>query len=90
MEKVQIFWDPAGFAPGSLDTTETSGVPFYKDTPCDHTAIRMLSTDTPEIQYPGNTNRSNPHRRLQAIAGWIEQGLAPMHDDVANNLFPIL
>ena len=90
MEKVQIFWGPVAFKPGALGTTKTSGVPSNGDTSNVHTAIRMLSTDSPEIHYPGNTNRSNPHRRLQALAGWIEQGLAPMHDDVATYLFPIL
>ena len=90
MEKVQIFGDPAGFVPGSPDTIEISGVPFYKDTPCVRTATCMLCTAPPVIHSPGNTSPSNRHRRPQALDGWIEQGLAPTHDDVAACLFPIL
>ncbi len=83
MEKVQIFWDPAGFALDSLDTIEISGVLFHKDTPCAHTSICMLGTDSPEIHYTGNTSPSDQHRHLQVLAGWIEQDLAPIHDDIA-------
>ncbi len=83
MEKVQIFWDPVGFEPGSLGTIKTSGVPANGDTPCVHPTIRMLSIDTPEIHYPGITNPSNHHIRLQELAGWIQQGSAPINDDFA-------
>ncbi len=88
MEKVQICWGPVGFKPGALGTTRTSGVPTNGDTPYRHTAIRMHGIDTPDIHYPGNTNPSNHHRRLQVSAGWMQQGLAFVNDGLAACLRP--
>jgi endonuclease YncB( thermonuclease family) len=88
MDKVQIFWDPSGFELDSLGTTKISGVPTDGDTPYVRTSIRMLSIDTPEIHYPGNTNPANHDSRLQELAGWIQQGKSPINDDLAAYLVP--
>ncbi|MEE9905221.1 MAG: thermonuclease family protein [Chlorobium sp.] len=89
MAKVAIFWDPKGFQLDSLGTNKylraTDG-----DTPYVSMSIRMLSIDTPEVHYPGNTKPSKQDTTLLQLAEWIRQGKAPINDDLAGFLMPKL
>lgn len=89
MAKVAIFWDPKGFQLDSLGTNKylraTDG-----DTPYVSMSIRMLSIDTPEVHYPGNTKPSKQDTTLLQLAEWIRQGKAPINDDLAGFLIPKL
>jgi endonuclease YncB( thermonuclease family) len=86
---VKIFWDPAGFEVDSLGTHEflrlTDG-----DTPYVSMAVRMLSIDTPEVHYPGNTNPSNHDEDLRQLAAWIRDGMAPISQALGAHLEPKL
>lgn len=89
MAKIGIFWDPKGFQLDSLGTNKylraTDG-----DTPYVSMSIRMLSIDTPEVHYPGNTKPSKQDTTLLQLAEWIRQGKAPINDDLAGFLMPKL
>lgn len=89
MAKIGIFWDPKGFQLDSLGTNKylraTDG-----DTPYVSMSIRMLSIDTPEVHYPGNTKPSKQDTTLLQLAEWIRQGKAPINDDLAGFLIPKL
>lgn len=89
MAKVGIFWDPKGFQLDSLGKNTylraTDG-----DTPYVSMSIRMLSIDTPEVHYPGNTKPSKQDTTLLQLAVWIRQGKAPINDDLAGFLIPKL
>jgi endonuclease YncB( thermonuclease family) len=89
MDKVGIFWDPAG---GELDYLSdkrylraTDG-----DTPYVSLSIRMLSVDTPEVHYPGNSKPSKQDGNLAQLAQWMQQGKAPISGDLAAQLQPKL
>lgn len=89
MSDVNVFWDPAGFQLDRLGTNKyirsTDG-----DTPYVEMAIRMLSIDTPEVHYPGRTNPARHDDKLAQLADWIQQGKAPIDDDLAAILQPKL
>ncbi len=89
MPEVKIFWDPQGFTFDSLGTKEylraTDG-----DTPYISVSVRMLSIDTPETHYPGNTRPSRHDANLAQLALWLEQGHAPVDSDLAAYLHPRL
>ena len=57
MAPVKIFWDPTGTSVDTLGTDKFLRV-TDGDTPYISMSIRMLSIDTPEIHYPGNTKPS--------------------------------
>lgn len=42
----------------------------------------MLSIDTPEIHYPGNSKSSKQDDNLKDLADWIYQGKAPISDEL--------
>ncbi|MEJ2717153.1 MAG: nuclease, partial [Deltaproteobacteria bacterium] len=89
MSKIAIFWDPEGVELDSLGSKKylraTDG-----DTPYVSVSIRMLSIDTPEVHYPGNAKPSRQDEPLAQLAEWIEQGKAPVHEDLAEFLHPKL
>jgi len=89
MANVKIFWDPMGFELESRGKHEllrsTDG-----DTPYISLPIRMLSIDTPEVHYPGNEKPSNWDARLVELANWIDQGKAPINNDLGKKLKPKL
>jgi len=89
MSDVQIFWDPSGIELDSLGNKQylraTDG-----DTPFISVSIRMLSIDTPEVHYPGNTKPSKHDEKFVQLADWIQQGKAPISDDLAAFLHPRL
>ncbi|NOY97678.1 MAG: nuclease, partial [Chloroflexi bacterium] len=60
------------------------------DTPYVSLSIRMLSIDTPEVHYPGRTKPSKHDANLAQLANWLQQGKAPVHDDLAAHLYPKL
>ena len=76
MSEVAIFWDPKGFELDSLGNKKylraTDG-----DTPYVSVSIRMLSIDTPEVHYPGNTKPSRQDDNLAQLAAWMKQGQSP-------------
>jgi endonuclease YncB( thermonuclease family) len=53
-------------------------------------AIRMLSIDAPEVHYPGTSNPAKHDDKLKQLADWIQQGKAPIDDDLAAVLQPKL
>ncbi len=90
MGKVQIFWDPNGFEINSIGSTTLNGPPTDGDTPFVRTSIRMLSIDTPEIHYPGNSNPAKHDEKFAELATWIQAGSAPVKADLAAYLMPRL
>ena len=87
---VRIFWDPEGFELDSLGRKSISGTPADGDTPFVRVAIRMLSIDTPETNYPGVGRPANSDERLSELAHWIRSGHAPIDDALADHLYPRL
>lgn len=89
MAAVKIFWDPQGLEVDSLGSKRylraTDG-----DTPYVSMSIRMLSIDTPETHYPGNTPPSRQDANLAQLAVWIQQGQAPLDNGLAAHLRPKL
>ncbi len=89
MPDVKIFWDPQGVSVDSLGSKAfiraTDG-----DTPYVSMSIRMLSIDAPEVHYPGNTKPSKSDEDLATLAYWLEQGKAPVDDDLSAYLHPRL
>jgi endonuclease YncB( thermonuclease family) len=89
MEKICIFWDPTGQNLDSLGAKECLRV-TDGDTPVISMSIRMLSIDTPEVHYPGNTNPSKQDAKFKELAVWINKGTAPINDGLAEYLCPKL
>lgn len=89
MSDVKIFWDPMGFELDSLGEKKyirtTDG-----DTPYVSISIRMLSIDTPEVHYPGNLKPSTQDQNLAMLAGWMQDGKAPLSKGLAEYLRPKL
>jgi endonuclease YncB( thermonuclease family) len=89
MPDVKIFWDPQGVSVDSLGSKAfiraTDG-----DTPYVSMSIRMLSIDAPEVHYPGNAKPAKSDENLATLAYWLEQGKAPVDDDLAAYLHPRL
>ena len=85
MSGVKIFWDPMGFELESMGKKKylrsTDG-----DTPYISMPIRMLSIDTPEVHYPGNQKPSGWDDRLSQLADWIQNGKAPISNDLGGKL----
>ena len=86
MSDVKIFWDPSGFELDSLGKRKLVKV-TDGDTPIVTTSIRMLSIDTCETHYPGNSKPSNQDANLAQLAVWIRQNKAPVNDDLADYLY---
>lgn len=85
MTKINILWDPKGV---QLDTV---GPRSYMeladgDTPYVKFSIRMLSIDTPEKRYKKKS--SNFDNAFDDLSSWINQGKAPISDDLAGYLLP--
>jgi endonuclease YncB( thermonuclease family) len=90
MAKLQIFWDPQGFELDSLGEKRYSGPPADGDTPSVRMAIRMLSIDAPETNYPGIGKPSKSDERLAELADWLRAGQAPVEEGLAQHLLPRL
>ena len=80
MSDVAIFWDPNGFELDSLGAKSFERI-TDGDTPYISMSIRMLSIDTPEVHYPGNSNPEKHDDKLSQLADWIQQGKAPVAAD---------
>lgn len=89
MAAVKLFWDPAGFELDSLGNKSFERI-TDGDTPYVSISIRMLSIDTPEVHYPGNSDPANHDERLGELALWLQTGQAPVGDDFAAYLRPKL
>lgn len=89
MTNVSIFWDPRGFNLDTIGTTKYDRI-TDGDTAYVSMSIRMLSADTPETHYPRKTKPSNHDEELAQLAEWMQQGKAPIHDDLAALLRPKL
>lgn len=87
---VQIFYDPEGFELDSIGKKTKSGDPADGDTPYVRLPVRMLGIDTPETNYPGVGSPAKSDDRLKELADWIQQGHAPITDDLAAHLHPRL
>lgn len=89
MAKPAIFWDPTGIELDSIGSKSylrsTDG-----DTPYVSMSIRMLSIDTPETHYPGNSSPSRSDEKLSELADWIREGAAPIDEELAAFLHPKL
>lgn len=89
MSTVKLYWDPEGQQLNSL-----GGNAFLRitdgDTPFVSMPIRMLSIDTPEVHYPGNTSPDKHDARFQQLAEWIKAGKAPVNEGLAKHLMPKL
>lgn len=89
MAIVKLYWDPEGRQLNSL-----GGNAFLRITDGDtvyvSTAIRLLSIDTPEVHYPGNSDPAKHDAKFQELADWIKAGKAPIPEGLANFLLPKL
>ena len=89
MSDVKIFWDPHGIELDSLGKKKylrsTDG-----DTSYISVSIRMLSIDTPEVHYPGNSRPSKQDKNFKELAEWIVQGKAPVTEELGQFLLPKL
>ena len=89
MSEVKIFWDPKGIELDSLGKKKylrsTDG-----DTSYISVSIRMLSIDTPEVHYPGNSKPSKQNENFKKLAEWINQGKAPITKELGEFLLPKL
>lgn len=90
MASVQIFYDPLGFEVDKLGKKTKSGDPADGDTPYVRVPIRMLGIDTPETNYPTIGSPANSDVRLAELGHWIQQGHAPVNNDLAAHLLPRL
>ncbi len=86
MSSVRIFWDPEGTEVDSLGRKRFVSV-TDGDTPYISMSIRMLSIDTPEVHYPGNSKPSKQDANLAQLAEWIEKGKAPVNRDLGDYLY---
>lgn len=89
MPQLKFFWDPQGVELNSIGDNRLLEI-SDGDTPSVSMSIRMLSLDTPEIHYPGSTRPSRHNTKLQQLAEWIQQGKAPVSDELAAHLHPRL
>lgn len=89
MSDVAIFWDPNGFELDSLGSKSFERI-TDGDTPYISMSIRMLSIDTPEVHYPGNSNPERHDDKFEQLADWIEQGKAPIKSGLAAHIQPKL
>jgi endonuclease YncB( thermonuclease family) len=89
MAAVKLFWDPEGKSLNSLGGTELLRI-TDGDTPYVSTAIRLLSIDTPEVHYPGNSDPARLDDNFAELAAWIAAGQAPLDDGLAAHLTPRL
>ena len=89
MTKVKLLWDPKGFELDSLGQKKFDRI-TDGDTPYVSMSIRMLSVDTPETHYPGNTNPTKHNEKLKKLADWMENGKAPVNQGLADYLHPKL
>ena len=89
MSSVSIFWDPTGVQLDQLGSKRFLGA-TDGDTPSVSLSIRMLSIDTPEVHYPGTAKPSKQDGPFVQLAEWIQQGQAPIDDDLASFLHPRL
>lgn len=87
MSAVKVFWDPAGVSVDSLGKKKYDRI-TDGDTPYITLSIRMLSIDTPEVHYPGNTKPSKHDSKLKDLAKWIQQGEAPIHKGLGKYIQP--
>ncbi|MDY6833973.1 MAG: hypothetical protein SVY53_04140 [Chloroflexota bacterium] len=89
MSQIAIFWDPKGTELNSVGSKRyiraTDG-----DTPYVSNPIRMLSTDTPEVHYPGNSKPERQDGNLGQLAEWLQQGRAPVSPGLVDYLCPKL
>ncbi len=89
MSEVKIFWDPKGIELDSLGKKKylrsTDGDTSYISVP-----IRMLSIDTAEVHYPGNSKPSKQNENFKKLAEWINQGKAPITEALGEFLLPKL
>lgn len=88
MSGVKLFWDPSGFNLDTLGSKELIKT-VDGDTVSIALSIRMLSVDTPEIFYGGQTGAQHDQNLLQ-LGEWIKAGKAPIQDDLAEYLYPKL
>ena len=89
MSEVKIFWDPKGIELDSLGKKKylrsTDG-----DTSYISVSIRMLSIDTAEVHYPGNSKPSKQNENFKKLAEWISQEKAPITEELGEFLLPKL
>ncbi|EMF00719.1 nuclease [Streptomyces mobaraensis NBRC 13819 = DSM 40847] len=87
VDPVQILWSPAGESMPSLGSDALVDV-HDGDTPNIRMPVRMLSVDTPEVTAKSAAGAANVDEKFKELAGWIEQGKAPISKELAEFLLP--
>lgn len=89
IEPVQVLWSPAGITMPSLGARALVDV-TDGDTPNIRMPIRMLSVDTPEVTADTPAGAARVDAKFAELAGWIEEGRAPISTGLAAHLLPKL
>lgn len=89
IDPVFLSWAPRGRTLGISDQYRLVDV-HDGDTPAIRMPIRMLSVDTPEITADTPSGARAWDRRLDELAGWIGEGVAPIGPALAASLLPRL
>jgi endonuclease YncB( thermonuclease family) len=88
-DPIQILWTPAGFNLPSLGARDLVDV-SDGDTPNIRMPVRMLSVDTPEVTARSAAGATRVDAAFAELAGWIEQGIAPVSRRWGDHIVPRL
>ncbi|SHH18975.1 thermonuclease family protein [Marivita hallyeonensis] len=88
-DPISILWTPAGFNLPSLGARALVDV-SDGDTPNIRMPIRMLSVDTPEVTAKSDAGAARRDADFDELAAWIRQGDAPVSQDFATYILPLI
>ncbi|WP_420415443.1 hypothetical protein [Roseibium sp.] len=88
-DPIQVLWSPAGAVMPNLGSRALTDV-SDGDTPNIRMPIRMLSIDTPEVTARSENGAAKVDAKFLELAGWIEDGKAPVSSKFATYILPRL
>ncbi len=89
MDKIEIFWTPAGITLPSLGSRSLTDV-SDGDTPNVRMPIRMLSIDTPEVTARSENGAIKVDEKFKELTAWIKAGKAPVGKSFGDHILPKL
>lgn len=88
-DPVQVLWTPAAASIPNLGARALVDV-SDGDTPNIRMPIRMLSVDTPEVTARSDAGAAKVDQKFVELAGWIQDGTAPVSEAFADHILPKL